>query len=64
MLAWTAPSFAAVKGIVHAPCAKPRHLSARCVSHPNRHTWINHAKPVFDDRAALVYFREARLLSD
>ena len=22
-LAWTAPSFAAVKGIVHAPCAKP-----------------------------------------
>ena len=23
MLPWTAPSFAAVKGIVHAPCAKP-----------------------------------------
>ena len=23
MLSWTAPSFAAVKGIVHAPCAKP-----------------------------------------
>src|SRR6266542_19938 len=23
MLAWTAPSLAAVKGIVHAPCAKP-----------------------------------------
>src|SRR6266404_9766551 len=22
-LAWTAPSFAAVKGIVHAPCSKP-----------------------------------------
>ena len=22
-LAWTAPSFAAVKGIIHAPCAKP-----------------------------------------
>ena len=22
-LAWTAPSFAAVKGIVHAPCANP-----------------------------------------
>ena len=39
-------------------------VAAQCVNHPNRHTWINHAKRIFDHRAALVYFRQTRLSSD
>jgi site-specific DNA recombinase len=65
MLPWSAPSFAAVKGIIHAPSAKP---AMKAESRDALLTAIAKARLWIDDlrlgRVALNWWRRAAHLSN